>query len=352
MNTTNNADDLEDRLPGLLADAAADPPSNPRRLRQVRVRASRRRRNRTVTAAGSLAVVALGAAMTPALVGHSHQATRAPSLGGPATATTTATATATPTPTSQSTAGGHGAALFSVPNTTLSTSLAITYGTGAGTEQVTIPDGSKIGVVELVCEGQGGIGVDDHGALGAGALPVAALPTPCGPSFGGEGDTVVEGVRSGPNGVVPPGTPVTLTIKTTGNVRWWLVVGAVGGQSRSGIPNPDQIMIEPSLPPEALAGRTTAAGFLYVCGERKERVRVAFTLSGTPIDTVVSCAPREVHVLTLASPIHLSGPVEHSSIHVVGSQSPPRDSATYLLTPSGLSAWSSIPGVIHGTLTP
>lgn len=352
MNTSNNADDLEDRLPGLLADAAAEPPGNPHRLAQVHFRASRRRRTHMAGAASALAVVAVTAATTPTLLDQGHHPAGAPSQAG-----RTSQATATPTPTaptrstSPATTDGHYPALFSVPNTTLSTSLAVAYGTGPGTKQVTIPDGSRIGAVELHCVGQGAIGVDDHGTLGS-DLSVPPQPsTPnCAAGMGAEADLVAEGVRSGPNGVIAPGTPVTLTVRTTGNVRWWLVVGQVGGQSRSGVPNPDTITLGPWPAKQDLAGRTTAAGLLYQCGERKEQVRIGFAISGTPVHTVLHCDAGTTYVLTFSAPLHLTAPVKNPLIRRVGSQSPPEDYYAALVTPSGLAAWSAIPGVIHANL--
>jgi hypothetical protein len=352
LHHSDDADGLEDRLPGLLTEAATEAPGNPQRLSQVHARASRRRRNRMAAAAGSLAVVALGAAVTPALLGEDHRESGASS---PAALTTKPTSsTEPPEPTAGTQPRGHYAALFSVPNTTLSTALGIAYGTGPGTRQVTIPDGSRIGVVELACQGHGGIGVDDHGTLGA-DIPVPSRPTDsnCGTGLGAEADLVAEGTRTGPNGAVAPGTPVTLTVRTKGNVRWWLVVGRVGGQSRSGIPDPDQMMIGPVYGEKHLAGRTTAAGLLYECGERKERVRVSFTASGTPVDTTLTCAgPGQTYVLRFARPLHLTAPVKDVVIRRIGSQSPPADYVAGVLTPSGLAVWSQIPGVVRGTLTP
>lgn len=80
-----------------------------------------------------------------------------------------------------------------MPNTTLSTALGIAYGTGAGTQQMTVPDGSRIGVVEPACEGGGGIGVDDHGTLGAG-LSVPAQPA-------------IDNCRTGPGSEPPAAWP-------------------------------------------------------------------------------------------------------------------------------------------------
>jgi hypothetical protein len=352
MNTMNDADDLEDRLPGLLADAAADPPGNPRRLNQVQARAARRRRTHRASAASALAVVAVAAAMTPTLLGRDTHPTAAPARAGRTTPATAAPAPgSTPNSTGQATPGGHYAALFSVPNTTLSTSLALAYGTGPGTKQVTIPDGSRIGVVELACEGQGAIGVDDHGTLGS-DLSVPPRPsTPnCGARLGAEADLVAEHVRSGPNGVITPGTPVTLTIRTTGNVRWWLVVGRVGGQSRSGIPDPDQLVLGPTPAEQHLAGRTTAAGLLYQCGDRREQVTVEFTVAGKPVHEVLQCEAGTTYVLTFDTPLHLTQPVKNPVFRRAGSQAPPADYFAALLTPSGLSTWSAIPGVIHAHL--
>lgn len=347
---SDDADGLEDRLPGLLTEAATEAPGNPQRLSQVHARASRRRRNRMAAAAGSLAVVALGAAVTPALLGRDHRESGASSPAAPTHRPTAAASV----PTSGTQPRGHYAALFSVPNTTLSTALGIAYGTGPGTRQLTIPDGSRIGVVELACQGHGGIGVDDRGKLGTG-IPVPRQPTGsnCGTGLGAEADLVAEGTRTGPNAVVAPGTPVTLTVRTKGDVRWWLVVGRVGGQSRSGIPDPDQMMIGPMPVEKHLAGRTAAAGLFYQCGEQKERVRVSFTASGTPVDTTLSCAgPGQTYVLTFARPLHLTAAVKDVVIRRIGSQSPPADYFATVLTPSGLAVWSRIPGVVRGTLTP
>ncbi|SEO63174.1 hypothetical protein [Actinacidiphila rubida] len=352
MNTTHHADDLENRLPGLLADAAADPPGNPRRLAQVQLRASRRRRTHRAGAASALAVVAVAAAMTPALLDQGAHPAGAPSQAGrTGRATATPTPAATPKTTSPATADGHYPALFSVPNTTLSTSLAIAYGTGPGTKQVTIPDGSRIGAVELRCVGKGAIGVDDHGTLGS-DLSVPPRPsTPnCAAGLSAEADLVAEGVRSGPNTVVAPGTPVTMTVRTTGNVRWWLVVGRVGGQSRSGVPDPDTLTLGPAPAEQHLAGRTTAAGLLYQCGQRKEQVRIAFAVSGTPVHAVLHCDAGTTYVITFSAPLHLTAPVKDPLIRLVGSPSSPDDYWAALLTPSGLAAWSAIPGVIHAHL--
>lgn len=352
MDTVDHCDDaggLEDRLPGLLSLAAGDGPGNPQRLSQVRARAARGRRRRMAAATGSLAVVALGAALTPALLGQDHR--HAGALPPAASATRTVTPAAVPTANTRP--RGHYAALFSVPNTTLSTALRMAYGTGPGTWQVTVPDGSKIGVVELACGGGGGIGVDDHGTLGAGGLSVPARPTidNCAAGLGAEKDLVAENTRTGPNRVVAPGTPVTLTVRTTGNARWWLVVGPVGGQSRSGIPNPDQIIIGPGPGEQHLAGRTTAAGLLYQCGQRKERVRITFTAAGTPVATTLTCAgPGQTHILTFTEPLHLTASVKDVKIRRIGSQSPPEDYFATILTPSGLAVWSHIPGVVQGTL--
>jgi hypothetical protein len=346
-------DDLEDLLPGLLAEAAADPPGSPDRLDHVHRRAARRRRARAAAAAGSLAVVVLGAALTPVLLGQDRHRSALPALSdptsGPATAGAgDATRAATPS------AGSRPATLFSEPDTVLSSSLAVAYGTGPGTRRVTIPDGSRIGVVELACEGEGAIGVDDRGALGPAALPVPARPAAgnCGPDTHAEGDLVAENVRSGPNGVVAPHTPVTLTIRTTGDVRWWLVVGRVGGQSRSGLPNPDLINLGPAPAVEDLAGRDSAVGLLYQCGDRKELDDVTFTLSGAPITAVVVCTvPRAIHILLFATPHHLTGPVGTAVVRRAGTGTTPTGYSADLLTPSGLAAWSRIPGVLHGNLT-
>ena len=50
--------------------------------------------------------------------------------------------------------------------------------------------------------------------------------------------------------------------------------------------------------------------------------------------------------------IDIDRPDFNAVIRRVGTQSPPDDYWTALLTPSGLAAWSHIAGVVTGTLTP